>query len=148
MTLLWKRFDELTNTELYLILAMRQEVFAVEQKILYVGADGFDPVAWHLFSIENGHVLAYARVFAPGVKSDAAVFGRVLTAPDFRNQGLGKLLVVTALERIKSQFGDTPVEIAAQAHLETYYANLGFKPVGLPFYEVGVAHIKMRREAS
>ena len=36
----------------------------------------------------------------------------------------------------------------AQAHLEGLYASFGFRPVGAPFEEAGIPHVKMvRRDA-
>ncbi|HEY0093941.1 MAG TPA: GNAT family N-acetyltransferase, partial [Archangium sp.] len=44
----WKSFEELTLEELYRLLALRQEVFVVEQKSIYQDADGYDRGSLHL----------------------------------------------------------------------------------------------------
>ena len=44
----WKRFSELTLDELYRVLALREQVFVVEQKSIYQDADGYDFAAHHL----------------------------------------------------------------------------------------------------
>ena len=38
----WKAFDELELRELYALMALRQEVFVVEQDCAYLDADGLD----------------------------------------------------------------------------------------------------------
>ena len=40
------------------------------------------------------------------------------------------------------------IRIAAQQHLEAFYASLGFRTVGAPFDEDGIPHVEMLREAA
>ena len=44
-----KKFEELTNLELYTILKERTLVFVVEQNCTYLEVDGKDPLSYHLF---------------------------------------------------------------------------------------------------
>ncbi len=44
----WKSFEQLTTEELYEILKVRQQVFAVEQNCVYQDVDGLDKTSWHL----------------------------------------------------------------------------------------------------
>ena len=48
MELVIKRFEELSNKELYNILKLRSEVFVVEQKCNYVDMDDIDYEAFHI----------------------------------------------------------------------------------------------------
>jgi ElaA protein len=48
ITTQWRRFDELTASELYELLRFRQSIFVVEQASAYPDLDGLDPSAWHL----------------------------------------------------------------------------------------------------
>ena len=50
-------------------MRLRQDVFIVEQKCAYADADGLDDGATHLFAVDGDAVVAYARLFAPGVQS-------------------------------------------------------------------------------
>ena len=61
-----KRFDELNTKELYDILALRAEVFVVEQECAYQDVDGKDQKAIHIIGWDNDEIVAYARAFGPG----------------------------------------------------------------------------------
>ena len=81
-----KSFIELSVTELYEILKIRQQVFVVEQACYYLDADGYDDKAIHLWAEQNGEILAYCRIFDAGIKYQEASIGRVLTNPNYRNE--------------------------------------------------------------
>lgn len=134
-------FDELTVHELYAIVALRERVFVVEQRCAYQDADGLDPLARHLWAEESGAVHAYCRMFAAGVKYAEASIGRVITAPEVRGTGLGRLLMRRALAAV----GPVPVRIGAQAHLEAFYGELGFVRASAIYDEDGIPHIEMVR---
>ena len=53
MELVIKRFEELSNKELYNILKLRSEVFVVEQKCNYVDMDDIDYDALHIYFKED-----------------------------------------------------------------------------------------------
>ncbi len=145
LELLEKSFSELTSDELYELLALRQRVFVVEQNCAYLDCDGSDRDAIHLLGFRTGALVAYARLFAPGVKYREAAIGRILTAPEVRGTGLGRALVVEALARCESRFGTSAVRIGAQQRLERFYAELGFVTEGAPYDEDGIPHVEMRR---
>lgn len=153
MTAQWRLegFDSLSAAELYAILALRQEVFVVEQRCAYLDADGLDPLALHLFCVEPGGgppgVLAYARLFGPGVRGTEAVIGRVATAPAARRTGLGRELMGRAIDALTSRHGRVPIRIGAQAYLERFYESFGFARDGDEYLEDGIAHIPMTRPA-
>lgn len=54
MQWLVKSFDTLTSQELYEILALRSEIFIVEQNVPYQDLDGKDLDAIHIFAKDNG----------------------------------------------------------------------------------------------
>lgn len=139
-----KPFDALDLRELYAVMALRQEVFVVEQRCPYLDADGTDPAAWHLWMDDgDGRVLAYARVFPPGVKCPEASIGRVVTAPSARGTGLGRSLMAQALAVVARECGAVPVHLSAQAHLERFYGSFGFARVGDDYLEDGIPHVGM-----
>lgn len=136
----WKRFADLTSYELYGILRLRIEVFAVEQHCVYQDLDGRDPepATWHAWVEDAGEVVSYLRVLGePG----AEVIGRVVTAPRARGRGLGAALVREALERTRR-----PVRIEAQSHLAGWYGAFGFVPRGKEYLEDGIPHTPMVME--
>ena len=63
-----KRFNELSIQELYVILQLRSEVFVVEQDCVYQDLDNKDLDAYHVLGILDKEIVAYARIFKPGLK--------------------------------------------------------------------------------
>lgn len=135
-------FADLPAATAYRLLALRQEVFVVEQDCPYLDLDGRDlePDARHLWVEDSGVPVAYLRVLAdPG----ALRVGRVVTAPSARGRGLAAALV----RRAVAGAGDRDVVLDAQSHLVAWYAGLGFAPDGPEFLEDGIPHRPMRLRA-
>ena len=145
----WSRFSELRPNELYAAVRLRESVFVVEQTCAYQDADGRDPQAWHLLGWsdeEDGRrLVAYARIFEPGVRYTEGSIGRVVTAPEVRGTGVGKVLMVEALRRLDGLAPGQTVKIAAQRRLEKFYLELGFRTVSAPYEEDGIIHVDMLR---
>ncbi len=137
-------FSELNTQQLYDILALRQEVFVVEQDCPYQDADGLDFDAWHICVYDEGHLVAYTRILKKGVTyDDYASIGRVITSMRWRGKGKGRELMQYSIDKTKTLLGDGPIKISAQSHLEKYYASLGFKPTGEEYLEDGIPHMGM-----
>ena len=134
-------FNELTNVEVYNLLALRQRVFVVEQNCPYLDADGVDLASRHLWTEVDGAVHAYARIVPAGVKFAEVSIGRVITAPEARGTGLGRELMQRAIE----ECGGVPIRIGAQAHLEKFYGEVGFVRASDVYEEDGIPHIEMVR---
>ena len=143
----WRTFSELTNFELYDILALRQDVFNLEQHCTEPDIDHFDQKAMHLLGVQNDQLVSYLRVFLPGNRySDATSIGRVVTARSARGHGLGRAAMAQTLAYLHSNHVAAPILISAQAYLEKFYMSYGFKQIGDPFDEAGILHIPMRKE--
>ena len=137
-------WTELTRDEAHAILRLRAEVFVVEQRCAYQDVDGLDPLARHLWlagDVDALAIQAYARLFAPGVRGDDAVIGRVVVAPAARGAGLGHVIMTRAI----AACGDAAIAIGAQAHLEAFYGGLGFVRTSPDYLEDGIPHLAMRR---
>ena len=149
----WKfsRFRDLSVDDLYAIVRLREAVFIIEQNCPYPDADGRDPLAWHLLGWRDGvdgpELAAYARIFEPGIRYHEASIGRIVTSPAVRGTGLGRTLMVEALQRTETLAPNQPIKIAAQRRLENFYTRYGFKKVSEPYEEDGIMHVDMRREA-
>jgi ElaA protein len=145
----WSRFGELSPEDLYAVVRLREQVFIVEQQCAYPDADGRDPLAWHLLGWsdqENGKTLvAYARIFEPGLRYTEGSIGRVVTAPEVRGTGVGKALMAEALRRLEGLAPGETIKIAAQRRLEKFYLELGFRTVSAPYEEDGIMHVDMLR---
>jgi ElaA protein len=139
-------FEALSPSELYEIMALRQEVFVVEQHCPYLDADGLDPRALHVSGRDReGRLVAYARVFGPGIKYPESSVGRVCSALSARRTGLGRSVVHHAIEVVKTHFGNVPIHISAQAYLEQFYCSFGFEPLNERYLEDDIPHVAMVR---
>lgn len=138
-----KTFDQLSTTELYSIMKVRIDVFVVEQNCPYPDADGYDPKALHLWAEDGGEVVAYCRIFEPGIKYEEASIGRVLTNQNYRRMNLGKILMRMAICTIETRFPNNSIRISAQDYLLNFYKDLGFIPTGKSYLEDDIPHSEM-----
>jgi ElaA protein len=143
----WSGFAGLTAAQLYAMLALRQEVFVLEQACLYPDIDGLDPGAHHLLGWRDvggrQELAAHLRCLAPGAKYAEMSIGRVVTSPAARGSGLGRELVAQGIARARELHPGHPIRIGAQAHLERFYAGFGFATVSAPYDEDGILHVDM-----
>lgn len=143
----WRTFAELTTSELYQLLQLRQQVFVVEQHCPYLDADGLDQDAWHLLgrhtATERPELVACLRVIFPGKKHNGPAIGRLVTAPAVRGQGIGRELMLKALHDTTLRYPGQPITISAQCYLEDFYLSLGFVTVSEPYDEDGISHVDM-----
>jgi ElaA protein len=142
----WRSFAQLATEELYSLLRLRSEVFVVEQHCAYQDVDGKDPQADHLLAWDSdGALSGYLRVFGPDAADGCARIGRIVTSPRHRKVGLGRWLVRQALDFVVAGYGDVPVKISAQVHLERFYTGFGFVRSSPDYVEDGIFHCDMLR---
>lgn len=143
----WYTFSELTVQQLYAVLALRAEVFVVDQRCTHVAdPDGEDFFALHLLGIENDSLVAYLRLFPPTDMENYIVFGRVVTARSVRKKGYGKKLMQELLNYCDTHFPKVSIQCSAQYYLLKFYESFGFKAFGEVYEEVGIPHIAMRKD--
>ncbi len=140
-----KTFNELTAPELYKILQLRNEVFVVEQQCVFQDADDNDQLAYHLMEWENEKLVAYARLFAPGIVYKEASIGRIVSAPAYRKRGIGKQLMNDALQNCIRLFGPGDLKISAQWYLKAFYESFEFIQVSDIYLDDNIKHILMCR---
>lgn len=138
-------FDQLTVHQLYQTMALRQEVFIVEQNCPYLDADGKDQFGWHLLGQnEHNELVVYARLLPKGVSyPEYPSIGRIVSSPNARGTGAGRALVQQAIEACFRLFGKQTIKIGAQVYLLKFYQSFGFEPVGDEYLEDGIPHISM-----
>lgn len=141
----WRPFSEITSLQLYDILSLRQDVFIREQRCFYADMDYKDQQAQHLLGIMNNQLIAYARFLPKGVAyANEASMGRFVTLKAMRGYGLGKRMMKEILHYYEQHHSQTPLLIAAQCYLQSFYESCGFQAVSEPFDDEGILHIEMR----
>jgi len=144
-------FDQLSTKVLYAILKARQVVFVVEQNCPFLDADDVDQHCLHLAGWQvqdsNNALAAYARLVPPGVKYGEPSIGRVITSPEFRGQGLGKELMLRAVQSMDEFYPGLAIRIGAQQYLERFYSGFGFVTASPTYIEDGIPHVEMVRQS-
>lgn len=138
-----KAFDELTLEELYDVLALRTDVFVVEQNCPYPEVDGKDKKCYHLLVKEDRKLLAYLRILPKGLSFEEASIGRVVVDKDHRGKSLARPMMEAAIAFIMETLGEETIKISAQAHLEEFYGSVGFEAVSEVYLEDGIPHKDM-----
>ena len=126
-------------------MALRQEVFVVEQNCPYLDADGKDPDSWHLMGRDaSGKLVCYTRLLPEGLSYPGYVsIGRVVSSPAARGTGAGKTLMRRSIDLCRQLFGNQPIKIGAQSYLLQFYEGFGFCSTGEEYLEDGIPHTKM-----
>ncbi|MES2417767.1 MAG: GNAT family N-acetyltransferase [Bacteroidota bacterium] len=145
LTWVYKNFDELTTTELYAILQLRNEVFVVEQNCVYQDIDFKDQKSLHLIAFDGNEIAAYCRIVKPGVSFEEASIGRVITSPRYRGKGIGLTLIEKAISNTRQSYAVNSIKIGAQLYLKRFYENFGFVQTSEVYLEDGIEHIEMLR---
>lgn len=138
-----KKFNQFKIEEIYKILALRNKVFIVEQECAYLDCDDKDLNSYHLFSEENGVVVAYLRILERGVSYDEISIGRVAVKKNYRGKGISREMMLKAIEFIESNLKEDTIKIQAQVYLLNFYSSLGFKAVSEEYLEDNIPHIDM-----
>ena len=141
----WYEFSKLNAKQLYDVLALRADVFILEQNCAYLDPDGNDIHARHLLGMEEDSLVAYVRLFPPVANEIYIIFGRVVTARSARNKGYGKKLIQELLTYCEIHFPSINIKCSAQLYLQKFYEEFGFKVVGNTYEEDGIPHIAMLR---
>lgn len=137
-------FTELTSPRLYAVLRLRQQVFVVEQRCAYLDIDNLDQQATHMLGTREGELVAYQRCLPPGLSCPESALGRIIVCPAVRNQQLGRELVRRGVDYNLAQWPGCDIRINAQAHLQAFYASLGFVAEGSEYLEDDIVHRQMR----
>ena len=138
-----KKFNELNIEEIYKILALRNEIFIVEQECPYLDCDDKDLNSYHLFLRENGEIVSYLRILEKGVSYDEISIGRVAVKKSYRGKGISRKMMQKAIEFIENNLSENTIKIQAQAYLLNFYSSLGFKAVSEEYLEDNIPHIDM-----
>ena len=140
-----KKFSELSLQELYELLALRQDIFIVEQDCPYLDADGKDQDSIHIIGTDpESKICCYTRIVPKGISYEHYVsIGRVVVHEKLRGTGEGTRLMKKSIEVCKELFPNEKIKISAQSHLNKFYSELGFVHTGEEYLEDGIPHIGM-----
>lgn len=147
----WKTYDELSKSELYHILQLRNEIFIVEKKCPWNEVDGHDEDAFHLlgYDVEKSTLVAYARLSCPKNINEPVHFGRVLVVQEHRGKGIGKIIIENIFEKITVlgyQSNRIDILVNYTPATEKLYSSFGFYPKEEPYQiEGGSKLVSMSR---
>jgi len=133
------RCRELDPVTLHDLIALRINVFVVEQNCPYAELDGRDvePGTEQVWTADELGPTACLRVLAD---PDGSVrVGRLCTRADARGQGLAALLLNDVLSRTAGQ----TVVLEAQEYLTGWYGRFGFAATGPRYLEDDIPHVPM-----
>lgn len=105
--------------------------------------DDLDKKAHHVLGYYQNKLVAYSRLFEPGITYPEASIGRVVTHNSVRKFGFGKQLMNYNIIEIGRLYNTSNITIGAQCYLKTFYNNLGFTEMGTIYLEDDIEHIKM-----
>lgn len=132
------RTDDLTTCQ-----ELRRIVFTDEQGVPKAEEiDDLDPIALLLLALDGASPVGTARIV---VQDNIGRIGRVCVLQSHRGQGLGKSLILSALEQLRELPEIEIAQLGAQTHAIGLYQKLGFHVVGDEYLDAGIPHLKMER---
>lgn len=142
MELCIKHFNELTASELYDILKLRNSVFVVEQTCPFHEIDGRDKEAYHVYLRDRDGIQAYLRVMDRGVAFEDVAIGRVLAVK--RRCGLATKILEEGIQVAKEKFQADKIVLQAECYARSLYEKLGFCQTSEEFLEDDIPFIQMQ----
>jgi predicted GNAT family N-acyltransferase len=128
--------------ELGAALALRHEVFVVEQQVpIEEEIDEHDETALHLVAVDGGRVVATCRLVRDG---DTVTLGRMAVVASERGRGLASALLAEAESRARAD-GARRIALAAQTGALGLYERAGYTAYGERFLDAGIEHLMMAR---
>lgn len=120
--------------------AIREAVFVVEQRIAReLEWDGADGRCIHALALDaSGRAVGTGRLLPDGH------IGRMAVLREARGQGVGSAVLLHLMQAARER-GDRLVVLSAQCTAEPFYVRHGFKRIGIPYEEAGIAHVRMQR---
>jgi len=118
--------------------SVRLPVFVIEQKVdAREEFDDVDLICQHILALDNnGKPIGTGRIDAHGK------IGRMAVLPEWRQHGVGRAVLLQALEFARTQKLKR-VYLHAQVSAIGFYARNGFTGYGERFYEAGIEHLSM-----
>lgn len=132
---------------MYETLALRTDIFVVEQNCAYPELDYHDQHSQHILLFGVDGLLACARLVSPGTLYELPSIGRVAVKKAYRKRGLARKVFEAALEEALRRYPGLDLKLQAQTYLENFYTSYGFRAINKPYPDFGIMHIDMVRKA-
>lgn len=136
----WQKFNDLTPSQLYDILQLREEVFTFGQECDEQDMDGVDKVALHCTVYEGETLIACLRAYEV---DDLIKIGRIVVRPSHQGKGVGREMMQQAIPYLQKLYPGKKLEMSAQYHLEKFYQSLGFTTISDVYIEAKIQHVRM-----
>lgn len=121
---------------------IRTTVFIGEQSVpVHEEIDDYDCFVPIFIAYEDEKALGTARVIIKN--EDVAKIGRVAVLKESRKKGVGKNLMLEAMNYIKGQTTAKEIQLDAQLPAVKFYEGLGFTSYGEVFKDAGIDHVTM-----
>jgi predicted GNAT family N-acyltransferase len=134
-------FPVTTEEDMKRCFTIRREVFVGEQNVpADLEIDGQDPAARHFAAKAEGEMVATCRVRLMG---SAAKIERVAVLKDFRNKGIGRILMRYIMNELRKTGQISLFKLSSQAQAVPFYEKLGFKTRGGEYLDAGIPHYDM-----
>ena len=131
-----------TQPDIAACMALRWEVFVEEQGVPEADElDGTDEGATHVMALRADRMIGAARYH---LVDGIAKIGRVCVVRTARGSGIGAALI----RYIESEVRHTAkhARLGAQVSAQSFYAGLGYLPVGDVYQDAGIPHQDMEKD--
>jgi len=135
------RIEQVSWAEAHEPLSLiRRKVFIEEQQVPEsLEWDGEDQQATQLLAYSDQIPVATLRMLKNGR------LGRMAVLKEYRNQGIGHLLIERMI-RLAQEQGLQQLNLSAQTHAVSFYLQFGFITEGKIYMDAGIPHQQMHRE--
>lgn len=144
--LITRRAEDISGRMMYDILRLRQDIFFVEEDIVYPDIDDIDLAAEHVMLYSPAascrRLDGYARVYYDETERRIKI-GRMAIRKECRRKGYGKAVMLEAIGVAGDKPGGSEVWLDAQVHAIPFYERIGFRRASDEFIEVGIPHVRM-----
>ncbi len=129
------------TTNLEPCLELRRVVFIEEQGVPEAEeVDEYDATALHFLAMDGPLPVGTARIV---VKDSLGKIGRVCVLQSHRGTGLGKALIIAALDQLRQMPEIETALLGAQSQATGFYQKLGFHVTGDEYLDAGIPHFDM-----
>jgi len=142
----WYGFSQMEASTAISMLAFRHRVFGDAELYAAQEVDDADKISSHLCVFDNNEIVACLRLSQlKGITgSDTYDIGRICVRSDYRGQSIAKKMLGMAVIRGMGNGLEARFETRAPVYLMELYKAVGFEPMGDPYRENDVPHLRLK----